>query len=124
MKTLVQMLFLVLMSAAFYDEDLAGDWNGTLNVPGAQLRLVFHVTKTDNGYKTSMDSPDQNVSGIPVTTTDFTYPNVKFQISNLGVVYEGTLSNNRITGKWMQSGQTFPLVLSKTEALPKETKQP
>src|SRR5688572_29617774 len=118
MKTLAQLIFLMLMSSAFYSEDLKGDWNGTLDVPGAQLRIVFHVIKTDSGYKTTMDSPDQNVSGIPVTTTDFSYPNVKFQISNLGVVYEGTVSDNRITGKWMQSGQTFPFVLSKTEDLP------
>jgi len=71
-----------------------------------------------------MDSPDQNVSGIPVTTVNFNYPDIKFEISNLGVIYEGTLSDNRITGKWKQSGQTFSLALSKTEALPGKKGQP
>jgi hypothetical protein len=114
MKTLALMICVFLISSAFYSEDLKGDWNGTLVIPGGQLRLVFHVIKTDDGYKTTMDSPDQNVSGIPVTTTSFNNPNVKFEISNLGVVYEGTLTDKGITGKWMQSGQTLPFDLSRT----------
>jgi uncharacterized protein len=124
MKTLALTIFLILMSPALYSQDLTGQWNGTLNVQGTQLRIVFHVNKTNNQYEATLDSPDQNVSGIKVTTTNFSYPSVKFEISGIKAVYEGTMSDKSITGKWMQSGQTFLLILSKTEDPPKENEQP
>jgi len=115
MKLLAVTTLLILMSPALYSQDLTGQWSGTLNVQGTQLRLIFHVLKTDTLFKATMDSPDQKANGSPVTTVNFNYPNLKFKISNLGAVYEGTMSGNRIAGKWMQSGQTFLLDLSKTE---------
>jgi hypothetical protein len=57
-----------------------------------------------------MDSPNQNVSGIPVSVTNFRYPDVKLEITNLGVVYEGSLADEHLSGRWMQPGQSFPLV--------------
>jgi hypothetical protein len=114
MKTLVQTFFLVLMSLTAHGQDINGDWDGTLQTPGAQFRIVFHVSKTAEAYITTMDSPDQNVSGIPVTVTNFRYPDVKLEITNLGVIYEGSLADEHLRGRWMQSGQSFPLVLSRT----------
>lgn len=111
MKTLVQTLILLLISLALDSNNLTGQWSGAINVQSTSLRLVFTVAKTDTLYKATIDSPDQNVSGISVTAIHFNYPIVKFEISTLGVLYEGTLDGNRITGKWMQSGQSFPLIL-------------
>jgi len=113
MKTLAQTIFLVLMSSALYGQDLAGQWNGTLNVQGTQLKIVFHVNKTNSQYEATMDSPDQNTSSTKVTNTNFSYPNVKFEISDIGAVYEGTMSDIGITGKWVQSGTSLFLVLLK-----------
>ena len=115
MKILAPVIYVLLMSSALCSQDLKGQWNGTLHVQGTQFRIVFHVTKADNHYKATMDSPDQYVSGLPVITTSFSYPDVKFEIPTIGLVYEGTLSDDSITGKWMQAGQSFPLVLEKTE---------
>ena len=43
---------------------LTGIWNGTLKVAG-DLHLVLHISKSQNGlYEGTLDSPDQNVSGI------------------------------------------------------------
>lgn len=122
MRTLTQILLLILVSSALYSQDLKGQWNGTLDARIAQYRLVFHVINKDTLYMATMDSPDQHVSDIVVTTTDFNYPTVKFEISTIGAVYEGTMLDNRITGKWMQSGQSFPLVLLKTEHQPNKSK--
>ena len=115
MKTLAQTILLILMSSALYSQDLAGQWKGTLNVQGNQLRIVFHVNKTNSQYEATMDSPDQNASSTKVTNTNFSYPNVKFEISEIGAVYEGTMSDAGITGKWVQSGTALFLVLLKVE---------
>ncbi|MBI1769941.1 MAG: hypothetical protein HYR67_16365 [Bacteroidetes bacterium] len=117
MKTLAQMIVLILMSSTLYGQDIKGQWNGVINIQGSDYRIVFHISKTDKQYKATLDSPDQNATGIPVTTVSLNNPNVKFEISNIGMVYEGILSDNSITGKWTQAGQAFPLVLLKTENL-------
>ena len=115
MKTLMQTVVLMLMTSIMYGQELEGQWSGALSVQGNQLRIVFHVTKINNRYEATLDSPDQNASGIKVTAANFTYPNVKFEISGLGTVYEGTMSNKSITGKWVQSGTALFLVLTKDE---------
>jgi uncharacterized protein len=115
MKTLPQTIFLILMSCTLNGQDLAGQWNGTLNVQGTQLRIVFRVDKTSDQYNAILDSPDQNSSGVNVTTTNFSYPDVRFEISSIGAVYEGTMSDKGITGKWVQSGTSLFLALLKNE---------
>lgn len=115
MKTLVQTLFFILLSGSVYSQDLAGHWNGALQIQGNQLRIVFHVTQKNNRYETTLDSPDQNVSDINVTTTKVDYPNVRFEIASLGIVYEGTLTDQVLTGKWVQAGNAWFLALSKSK---------
>lgn len=115
MKTIAQTIFLVLLSSALHSQDLSGQWKGTLNVQGNQIRIVFHVNKTNSQYAATMESPDQNASSTKVTNTNFSYPNVKFEISDIGAVYEGTMSATGITGKWVQSGTSLFLVLLKGE---------
>jgi len=122
MKALVQLFFFVLISSAMYGQDVKGEWSGALFVQGTSFRIVFHIAKEADQYKATMDSPDQNTSGVPVTSVSFNYPNIKLEILPIGMVYEGTMTDNQITGKWMQAGQIFPLILSKTESPSHETK--
>lgn len=123
MKTLAQTILLMLMTTASYGQDLTGHWNGALNVQGTQLRVIIHVTKSAGQYEATLDSPDQNVSGIKVTTANLSYPNVKFEISNMNVIYEGIMSDKGITGKWSQSGTGLFLFLSKAEDSSNENKK-
>jgi hypothetical protein len=120
MKTLTAIIILTLISFSMHGQDLAGQWDGTLNVQGAQLRIVFHVNKNVQQFQTTMDSPDQGATGIPVTATSFNNPNVKFEIAALGMLYEGTISGDNISGEWKQSGRVFPLVLIRKSDHPEE----
>jgi len=115
MKSLFSFAFFIFISAVSYSQDLRGQWNGSLHVQGSELKLIFHVAKPDDVYKSTMDSPDQNAKDIVVTTTSFNFPTVRFEISSIGAVYEGVISNDQatITGKWMQSGVTLPLILER-----------
>lgn len=109
------LLFLTFFSSiVIFGQDITGQWMGYLKVQGTQLKLVFHIRKTDNGYSSTMDSPDQGAKGIPVTTTNFDDKKLKLAIANAGIEYEGALDkDNNIVGNFKQSGQTFPLNLSK-----------
>jgi hypothetical protein len=114
-----------------FGQDIIGQWNGILKVQGTQLRLVFNISKTENGFSSTMDSPDQGAKGISVTSTTFENQSLKLTISNLMVEYQGTLGDNQIiVGNFKQGGMSFPLNLSKEIAekekpnRPQEPKKP
>ncbi|HVA98296.1 MAG TPA: alpha/beta hydrolase, partial [Bacteroidia bacterium] len=95
-----------------------------LKIQGIQLRIVFHISKTDNGFTATMDSPDQKVKGIPVTTTTFENSKLKLEITNLGFEYNGEFEGNAIKGTLKQNGQVFPLNLSRGETESQTLKRP
>jgi pimeloyl-ACP methyl ester carboxylesterase len=104
-----------------FGQDITGEWNGALKIQGTQLRLVFHITKTDSGFSSTMDSPDQGAKGIPTTTTSFENSVVKITVAKAKIEYEGALGqDNVIVGTFKQGGQSFPMNLSR-EQIEKET---
>jgi len=115
MKRVSILLLTFLISFHSFGQDITGQWNGVLKVQGTQLRLVFHVTKTDIGYSSTMDSPDQGANGIPVTNTTFENSKIKFEVSNARIEYNGELKENEIIGTFKQGGQEFPMNLSRKD---------
>ena len=125
MKKLILIIYILLLTLTTYGQDITGQWHGVLKVQGIQLRVVFNINSIDNNFVSTMDSPDQNAKGIPVTTTSFESPTLKLTISNLGVEYKGILGdNNIIVGTFKQAGQSFPMDLSKEKIKKKELIRP
>jgi len=107
----------VILSGAFAQaQDITGQWNGVLSVSGMSLRLVFHINKTDNGYTSAMDSPDQGATGIPVTATTFNGSVLSLTVQNIGLSYEGEFKTDSIVGTFKQGGMSFPLTLKRSRA--------
>jgi len=116
MKQITLIILTVLTSWSVYCQDITGDWYGVLKAPGMELGLVFHITKTDVGYSTTMDVPAQNAKGILATKTSFNNLVLTFKVAQMGIEYKGTLNpENSIKGTFSQSGQSFPLDLSQEE---------
>ena len=113
MKTILILLMTFLTSFGLAAQDITGQWNGVLKIQGTQLRLVFNVTKTENGFSSTMDSPDQGAKGIPVTNTTFENSKIKFKVTAGGIEYNGELKENEIVGTFKQGGQEFPMNLSR-----------
>ncbi|MEQ9097863.1 MAG: alpha/beta fold hydrolase [Imperialibacter sp.] len=114
MKSLVALLLMILIAVSTYGQDITGQWNGILKVQGIQLRVVFNINKVGDGYRSTMDSPDQGARGIPVTTTSFENATLKLIVANAGIVYEGELgSDGVVVGNFKQAGQSFAMNLSK-----------
>ena len=112
----VSLLFVV---ASFSQtQDITGQWNGVLNVQGISLRIVFHVNKTDEGYTSTMDSPDQGATGLPVTSTTFDGSKLTLTVAN--IVYEGEFKNDSVVGIFKQGGLSIPMNMGRTpmEATP------
>jgi uncharacterized protein len=91
---------------------LEGHWAGSLQAGEAVLHLVLHVSKTPDGSVTaSIDSLDQAVYGIEVTSVTLKSPAVQFNVPSVGASYEGkfSLDHRSIDGIWTQGSVSLPL---------------
>jgi len=113
---------------------IVGTWLGELEVSGGtRLRMVFNIRpEADGGLAATLDSPDQGVSGLPVSEVTFANGHLRLVSSLVGGAFEGDLSQDGtvLDGKWMQGGMELPLSLERTEepvrapARPQEPKPP
>ncbi len=101
--------------------DIDGDWWGILSNGLVPLRMVFHITNTEDGLIATADSPDQNVKGLPVTTVTRNRSSLKLEMKQLAGVYEGMLDPalSSMDGTWTQAGHILPLKLKRLKD-PKE----
>jgi len=91
---------------------IAGDWLGTLNVPGMELHLALHITAAKDGSLTAtLDSVDQGAVGIPVTTVTLKDSKLNLTVDAVHGSYEGTVNKDatKIEGTWTQG---LPLTLN------------
>jgi dienelactone hydrolase len=95
-----------------------GSWRGTLDAGGTKLRIVLTATRSDAGtYTGNFESLDQNAT-IPLDTITVNGDNVRVEVKDAGIVYEGVMNKERteLTGKFSQGGQTFPLNFTRGES--------
>lgn len=90
-----------------------GDWVGRLSEGMGGLKLVIHIKSETSGPVATMDSPDQNGYGCPVTKMTADGDNLTFRIEPLDVSYEGKMDtpSGEIRGTFTQRGMKCPLVL-------------
>lgn len=123
MKTKILIISLILTSFNLKAQDASGDWNGALKVGGMQLRLIFHVNKTANGYSATMDSPDQGQKNIPMSKTSFENKILIIEMAAARISYSGMLvTTDSISGTFSQGGQNFPMNLTRKAIQKQEVK--
>ncbi|MFB6306525.1 MAG: alpha/beta hydrolase family protein [Flavobacteriales bacterium] len=110
-------IIFLLITVVSCSQSITGDWKGTLQMGKTQLRIVFHIKKTDTGYKSTMDSPDQGAKGLPVTKTEYNEPEIHLKVSSIGLSYKGKIDKGKekIKGTLKQRGQSFDMILKKGE---------
>ncbi|MDP5157630.1 MAG: alpha/beta hydrolase [Flaviramulus sp.] len=113
MKQSLILLISILSVYLLPAQDVTGQWHGVLKVQGIQLRLDFDVNKTEDGFTSTMDSPDQGATGIPVAKTTFKDSIITFEIPSLTIIYVGELKGKLVIGTFKQAGQEFPMDLSR-----------
>ncbi len=95
---------------------LEGTWEGIL---AEKLKLVVNISKSSDGsYSGVIDSVNQQGATFPIDSITFD-PNratLRFSVSKVGGIYEGTFSNDRaqIAGTWSQGGSKSNLTFSRT----------
>jgi hypothetical protein len=98
---------------------LEGRWSGSLQAGEAVLHLVLHVSKAEDGsLKATIDSLDQGVYGIEVTSLARKDSILHFDIPSVGASYEGKLAadHRSIEGDWSQGSVSLPLIFHRQAA--------
>ena len=97
--------------------DIDGAWMGTLEAGAMKVRVVFHITNTEDGLTATMDSPDQNAKGISVTTVTRNGSSLKMEVKPIGGAFNGNISADLLTveGTWTQGPGILPLVLKRVK---------
>ena len=120
MKKVLWIFVLLLAVITLSAQDITGKWTGSLSVDtgmGMQtFRINFNVSATDDGYSSTMDSPDQNTFGIPFDTTIYKKPEITFKLAQYSFEYAGkVVDDTNINGTLTQYGQSLELNLKKEE---------
>jgi len=127
MKSLFVALIAVLaLGGAAAAQDIAGDWQGTLNTGGAQLHMVLHLTRgADGALHATMDSLDQGAYGIPVADAIFKNGSLSLDVPAVHGSYEGEVNPaaTKISGTLTQ-GQPLALDWERAQAAPAARPKP
>jgi hypothetical protein len=116
------------------DRDIAveGKWLGTLQVPGAKLRIAVVVSREQDGtYSATMKSIDQGSGQMPMSEVVYERQRLIVKAADLGVEIEGTvdIEDSTFDAEFRQRPGKFPIVFKRVDELPRidrpqEPKQP
>ncbi|MEM7380434.1 MAG: S9 family peptidase, partial [Bacteroidota bacterium] len=98
-----------------YGQDVQGSWKGKLSVQGTEVPLIFNVSMEDGAYSSTMDSPSQGATDIPMDETTFADNKLTIVFKQAGIKYVGNLDGSVLNGTYYQGEMELPLVLEKTE---------
>ena len=116
------LLLVLLFSTVLTAQDITGAWHGLLTFPGGKLHITINISKSATGYSATMDSPDQKVKDVPITTINFMSNTLTFAIPQGQLDYKGELLNGKFVGTFTQKNYPMPFTLGREEL--KEAKRP
>jgi hypothetical protein len=119
MKRIASIFIMLLAVITISAQDITGTWAGDLNVTdqmgqAQKLTVKINISATDDGYTSTLDSPDQDSYGNPVDSTIFKNPELTIKITAFQVVYVANLvDDNNLKGTFTQAGMPFELNMKK-----------
>ena len=116
-KRLLFLCPIIFFCTCSFGQAITGTWQGSLNIQGNQLPIIFHVTSdSTNKLITTFDSPNQKAFNLKCSQTIIKGDSVIFMIALINGKYAGLLSidKKQITGSWFQGGGSLPLTITKT----------
>lgn len=97
------------------------NWKGLLPINPAQLKkqpVDLDVAKLPDGtFSATLSWPFFIGGEGPVPVSDFqcTQPNLRVELKSPGVVFEATLSDGKLAGKWREGGQSYPVTFERSQ---------
>ncbi|MFH0066982.1 alpha/beta hydrolase family protein [Peribacillus sp. NPDC056705] len=90
---------------------IEGRWEGDIKIPNQPLPIIVHFTKKDG----TISIPVQGLNEFPLTSVKLSNSDLFFNmdIQNQKITFDGKLDKERISGTFVQNGQSFPFELLK-----------
>ncbi|MBT8203748.1 MAG: hypothetical protein KJO20_00070 [Eudoraea sp.] len=115
-KSLLSLIFLFLtFQVVAQDQNLTGSWEGTLTTQGVELPVIFNISKAEGGYSSTMDSPAQGATGIPMDETKVSGNEITILFQQSGIKYVAKLEGDKLQGTFYQAGLELPLKMTKVD---------
>jgi uncharacterized protein len=95
---------------------VVGDWEGALDTGNGTLRVVFHISQgPEDSFTGTLDSPDQGVTGIAVTSITFKQPDLHLEVEKFRCSYDGKIGKDstEIIGQWKQGNASLALTMKR-----------
>lgn len=128
MKTLKILLSAAFLSAGNLNaQQYTGDWTGNLDAGGILLPIIFHISESNQQYTATMDSPKQQAFGLKVKSVKASPEKIVLDMSDMGILYEGSMQADSLKGIFSQGGNIIELHLGKSTAVilpPKRPQEP
>ncbi len=110
-------------------------WKGAVNLPGTELPFMIHFAvdgPSADTWTARLDIPMQGVTGAKMVAVINDGKEIAFTFAQVGAVFRATINEDgqTATGTLRQSGQTFPLTLTRltdeeaAAAVPKRPQTP
>ncbi len=104
-------------SSTVYCQNIVGNWEGSLQIQGTELPIIFHISKDAAGKLTaSFDSPKQKAFNLACSDVIVRADSVIMEIQLINGRYAGLLNGDKtkLHGNWYQGQGSLPLVMTKT----------
>ena len=84
------------------EEGIFGLWQGVLEFPGIESRLVLDIYRAPGGLSVDLIKPDEGVAGIRASRTRYDGLNLSLEFSSIDAGFDGKYLEveRRIEGKW------------------------
>ncbi len=95
---------------------VVGIWEGRLQYPGLELRIVFRIEKSPVGTLTAfLVTPDQDDREVLANRVVYQDRDLHVEVATVGGAFDGTVmeTDNVIEGVWTQGRITQPLLLAR-----------
>lgn len=113
MKKYSLIFLLIFFGLSVHAQTIKGSWNGTLQIPGGPMNVIFNMDQEGGIYQASMDIPAQKVKGLKASSVLLEDKKVTIKLDMIQSVYVGEVaSDTTINGEWQQNGFKFPLNLT------------
>jgi uncharacterized protein len=94
-------------------QNIAGNWQGNLEINGAKIPIVFHFYKDSSGkWDGKWDSPSQNAMDLPYSKVTVSSDSLNVDLK-VGFYSGRFISADSIAGTWHQGPGQLPLNISK-----------
>ncbi len=94
---------------------LDGNWDAVFVDGQVRLRVVLRIKVEATGTITTLDSPDQGISGLAVSALRRNGAAVRIEMRSIASVIEATLDVREqvLTGNWVAGGKNYPIAFNR-----------